>query len=406
MEEANFLLSYRLGEKAMDFQDVITDLKCFGSLVYTSTFSGNVFVYDSQEERQVDSFALAIAAHGTASEPGWMGSAMQCSAFDLRNDILVAGSQGGSMGAWRASSHEPVAVWSAHADHVAKAQYVTDEDVYSVAHDGYFRAYNLAHGQTTHSFVACTNPLTSLAVETPDIVYVGGFDGTVKQLDLRAKACAAVLRPSATDDSPIRALSLGPAPPLAPANGTAPAAAATATSAGGRAPQLLYVSHGRGEVKVWDLRFPRVFTSGFAGATDAVRSFALAPPAQGQGQGLVGGALGGRLLGGCDDGSIRVWNAVTGASTDVLGGFNDGVTCLEVVNGLIFAGGYDGQLRVFSLAEIDEAAGRRRAEKEAQDRLIEEEAERARALAKALKKKKDAARKKKETEKSRYQRRL
>jgi len=371
---------------------VVTDLKCAGSLVYASTLSGNVCVYDAQEERQVDSFALAAASVSSASEPGWLGSAMQCSSLDLRNDILVAGSQGGAMGAWRASSHEPIAVWSAHADSVSRVQFVTDEEVYSVSHDGYFRAYNLAHGQTTHSFVACTCPLTSLAVASPDTVFLGGLDGTVKLLDLRAKSCAAVLRPSASDDSPVRALTLGPAPAL---QGLPLPAAGAAPAAGSKLPMLLYVSHGHGELKAWDLRFPRVFAGGFGGAEYGIRSLTLAPSAQGP-----------RLLGGGDDGKIRLWDAHTGAAADVLGGFGDGVTCLQVAEGALYAGGYDGQLRVYSLAEVDEAAARRRAEKEAQLKLAEEEAERARALAKALRRKKVAAKKKKEAEQSRYQRRL
>lgn len=44
--------------------------------------------------------------------------------------------QSGLTSLWRGSSHEIAAVWRDHADTVTGCTWVTDEDVYTIGHDG------------------------------------------------------------------------------------------------------------------------------------------------------------------------------------------------------------------------------------------------------------------------------
>ena len=56
----------------------------------------------------------------------------------------------------------------------------------------------------------------------------------------------------------------------------------------------------------------------------------------------------GRIVTGCDDNSLRVWDITTGSCTQHLTGHTDGVPCVaQLADGRIVSGSQDKSLRVW-----------------------------------------------------------
>ncbi len=195
--------------------------------------------------------------------------------------------------------------------------------------------------------MACACPISAFAVEHPDSVFLGGWDGTVKRLDLRQRECAAILKPSEHDSNPIRCFALGTVPAaVAPAKPEAEGKKKKVPEAP-KDPVTLFVSHGMGEIKAWDLRNLKVSTGGFVGHSEVVTSMALSA---------------GRLFSAADDGVIRIFDASRGNHLETLRGHDQGITAMKIAaGGWLISGSYDQTIRQYSLVEIHDSISRRQA---------------------------------------------
>lgn len=306
---------------------------------------------------------------------------MPCTSLDIRDELLIAGSLTGNVGMWRCASHEPVAIWSDHRDKVTQLQFANDTTSYSTSHDGFFRARDLSHDFVVHSFSAGHSPLSSMAVVQSGVVCVGDWEGVVRQIDTRAKSCSLTLTPSNDNTSPIRALTAATAPPTAKQ-------LKSGELGDGSVKPILFVAHGDGHVLAWDLRFPRVCCDKYHHHSEPVNDMIVTTDT---------------LITCSDDSTIGIFNKGTGAHVDVLGGAQACLNKITLAGDHLLTGGFDGQIRMYSLNEVEQSAIRRKMEKEVREQLEKEEALRLKELAKKMKRK---TTKKKKVEENKYIRRM
>jgi len=329
----------------------------------------------------------SLAKRAAAPTKGSTKPFFQCTTIGVRNGLLAAGSAAGLTGLWQIDSPVDssvpgtgIALWADHMDKVNALEWVGDEMIYTVGDDGYFRARNLAADALVHSFSASASPISCMATRGPDVVYLGTLDGEVLQIDLRAESCVNIFKPTELEPSPIRCLLLSDVnvpresygdrrsalnqteaeqqqqqkPQTsskttvrstqrgsASTTGKKKATKPDPSAADFQQATVLYVSHGYGEIKAWDLRQPRVLLASFAGHSDPVCSMALSE---------------GMLITGGDNGRIRIYDAGRGNQVDVLSGHRAGITSIVAAGGMIYTGSYDKTVRQYSLADVQRAA--------------------------------------------------
>jgi hypothetical protein len=166
-----------------------------------------------------------------------------------------------------------------------------------------------------------------LALENPAVAWIGGWDGMVRRVNLELRCVTTVMRAAPDKDSPVRALALTPAPPLpkgrarkkkdgaAGAPGGGGSGGGGASSGSDDSQFILFVSHGTGDVKSWDLRAGKVLVDSYGGASDVVASMAVWNQ---------------RLYAAGDDRHVRVFDVHTGQLLESLSGHDNGVTCVCV----------------------------------------------------------------------------
>ena len=357
----------------MELNDVITGITSQDGFIYTSTIGGSISAYDIANRVQASSFTLTVPDQPVA---------MSCTAFDLKDEMIVAGSHNGNASMWNRTTHKPIAVWADHTEKITNVQFAAESTIYTTSHDGYFRVRDLAHDYLAHSLMITRSPINALAQTSASTLAFGDYDGHVRVVDLRAKSVTMTIMADGDIISPIHTLLSATAPPLKKGKGTA--------ESPGDARQLLYVAHGNGNVIAWDLRFPKVFCDRFHNTEEAVTTLALS---------------GGKLYSGGDDGTVMVSHATEGTHEDVLGGFSGWVGALHAGEGAVFAGDMTGQVRIYDPNEIASNIVRRNAEREAREEMEKENQARLRELAKKMKRKKGASKSGKSTA-EKYQKRV
>ena len=210
--------------------------------------------------------------------------------------------------------------WSDHRQRVSAIAWVVTPSlesglVYTSAHDGYFLVRDPARGgKVLHSFISCTCPLSAMIVESPNVVYVGSWDGQVKRIDLERKMVSLVLKANNIKESPIRCFALAPSP-LPPGKPKKKAAVDGEVVEESLPVFVLVIAHGLGEIKSWDMRTGKVHVEAYHGSGDVTNQM------------LVWNS---RLYSGGDDKVVRVFDVNTGQQLEILTGHEGGVMALAV----------------------------------------------------------------------------
>lgn len=138
-------------------------------------------------------------------------------ALFVAGTMIAVGSTDGKVGLWDLSSKKPILVNHDHTQKVSQIIMLEDKPLlYSTGHDGYLYVRDYKDDRLLHSFISCTCPLSAMAIDGPNIVYLGAWDGHVKRVDLNSRTCTQVMQADPHGDSPVRALLIVPAPPPPP----------------------------------------------------------------------------------------------------------------------------------------------------------------------------------------------
>jgi WD40 repeat protein len=337
--EEKFLYKYGSILFESDPQDVFTDMLVIDDKIHAVTYDARFYRADLQSDGTISSINLQdyyvkyceeqakaedddIATDGVnddakdSSKDQVSVNRLQMTCFDIDGSNVASGCGDGSTALWNYQAQKCVQTWT---DHTAKVSSVAllNNSIYSVANDGYFMVRNLEYDRIVHSFINCTCPLSSLAVQDPNTLLVGSWDGSIRLLDLRDRSCQFELRPR--DQSPVRCLALYE--------------------------DSLYCGHGSGSIKSWDLRTKGVLVEDFTGHTDVVNTLQVSRH---------------RLYSGSDDNTIRVFDTVKGTNLDALSGHTDGITSLQLCNDSLVSCGYDGSVREYRISAIESAVEHRK----------------------------------------------
>lgn len=331
MDEEGGNQGYKLGERIIIADSVVTGIQLNPSnknSLYSGTLSGVFCEYDFDKERRNDPYPIQRNNVMNAQD-----KVFACSAFDLHNDMKAAGSIDGSIGMWKLNRSEAVKVWDdSHESKVSAVKFFTDQDIFSCSYDGYFKARNVEADKVVHTFASCACPLTCMAIESMDSVYLGSWDGQVKRLDLRMKQVVSVMKPQEYGSEAIRCFALGPSP-APPANAAKKKGAASSAEA-----FVLYVSYGLGQIKAWDMRYPQVMVESYLGHTDVVNCLLYDDN---------------RLYSGSDDKTVRIFDCMTGRSLETLTGHTNGVTSIALQESYLLSSSYDKSVRQYDIRKIN-----------------------------------------------------
>mmetsp|Transcript_15678 Transcript_15678/g.28139 ORF Transcript_15678/g.28139 Transcript_15678/m.28139 type:complete len:390 (-) Transcript_15678:129-1298(-) len=337
-ETKKFDESYKFGrlltttEKKQTLATVFHD----GELLHYGTHQSNLTSLDISNVRQDGGHIKEISRmklinHNTYIVP---------SAMDTDRDHFYIGDDHGRVSLFARLSGQCIATDHDHSETVSAIKKV-DNQLYHTGHDGYFLVQDLEYNRIVHSWIATQCPLSSMIVknnnqDSENSVLVGSWDGSISQIDLRAKSCMRI----ENKNSPIRTMCLH------------------------EDGNILVGAHGLGHIRSWDLRkigavdgSSKLFDYGLAkGHSDAINCMVMVQD---------------KFYTGSDDQTVRMFDINKRKCLDRLQGHNTGVMNLCVSNGLLVASNYTSfrkyRLRDlgFALAHSEEMEQRKAGEEEA-----------------------------------------
>lgn len=354
---------FRQGEAISGARGVISAIKCdrTNGHVYLAAYTGELILFDFHSHREVWRRRVELD-----------GRPVQLTCVDIRHTKLALGGAQGETLIYDLEAFRVAQAWTDHTQRVSAIAWAGDAGlIYTTSHDGYFLVRDAdKKGKIVHSFITCTCPLSAMQVESPNVVYLGSWDGQVKKLDLEKKQVVLVMKANLTKESPIRCFALAPSPvPKKKKKGATEEAPVF----------ILVIAHGIGEIKSWDMRTGKVHVDSYQGCTDVVNAMTV---------------WNGKLYAAGDDRQVRMFDLNSGVCIESLSGHENGVTCLEVCgvtpivtqemldaqaelessrrgkkeraasapkqqqgvgNEILLTGGFDGQGRSYKIAAIDAA---------------------------------------------------
>jgi WD40 repeat protein len=294
---------FKVGEMISRTRGVVSAIKCDKSNghVYIGASTGEISLFDFNSGKEVWRRMITVE-----DRP------LQITCLDIRSTKLALGGAEGETVIYDLENFSVTQIWKDHRQRVSAIAWVGESPmshVYTTSHDGYFLVRDAEKkGKILHSFITCTCPLSAMQVESQNIVYIGSWDGQVKKLDLEKKQVVLVMKANVNKESPIRCFALAPSPAVKKTKKGA------ATS--GEAPVfILFISHGIGEIKSWDMRTGKVYVESYLGCNDVVNAMTV---------------WNGKLYAAGDDKYVRMFSISSGVLLESLSGHENGVTGLEI----------------------------------------------------------------------------
>lgn len=351
-----------------------------GAYLYTATLAGTIVKWDievtAKTDRQLDSFKCKRPASNVP---------LPLTTLKVREGKAFIGTERGETGIWDVAGpeHARVKFWTDHEKKVSAVLLQPKEALlYSIGHDGHFRARHVEHDKIVHGYTSCQCPLSSMVVAEDETILLGSWEGRVVRLDLRAKTVAQVLVANLTVESPIRAMTLAPLPlSLMPP----PKKKKNELEEADPRPEVLFVAHGIGGLLAWDFRVEKPLMELYVGNLDVVNDVMV------QNDFLYSGG---------DDCKVHVFDVAKGHMLHTLTGHTNGVSAMHLFKDQVVTGSFDRSIRVHSKPELELNISNSRLEKEEKKkRLYEEwlaqELEKNQAAKKGKKKKGSKGKKKK-----------
>lgn len=290
---------FKVGEVIGECRGSVTSVRCdrTNGHVYIGSYTGEIILFDFNTHREVWRKLVEVD-----------GRPLPIACLDIRTTLLALGGSDGTTVIFDLETFIVTQVWCDHKQRVSAIAWVGTETkhVYTTSHDGYFLVRDAdKKGKILHSFITCTCPLSAMQVESPNIVYIGSWDGQVKKLDLERKQVVLVMKANLTRESPIRCFALA----LSPATKKKKNAAEEAPV------YILFIAHGIGEIKSWDMRTGKVHVESYQGCNDVVNSMTT---------------WNGKLYAAGDDKFVRMFDINSGVCLESLSGHVNGVTSVAI----------------------------------------------------------------------------
>lgn len=325
-------VEYKQGQQIFELNDSVSAVQFHGDLLYAATYYGEVLVLDPQSGEPVDRFVCTVG-----------GQPLPIACFDVAARFVVVGSLDGTVALFDMETKQVTHVWQDHKEKVSQVQIFEHKNlVYSTGHDGYFYIRNYEFDKLVHSFISCTCPLSSFATEGTDVVYLGAWDGHVKKVELKARTCVQIVTADPNENSPVRALAIAPQPPPPP-----PLAEKKVKGKKGKPkydplapPMVLFVAHGIGKIKSWDLAEDRLLVDCYQGHADIVNCLRVHRNV---------------LYTAGEDCSIRLYDILKGSCLEVLHGHGNGITGLACHKEQLATASFDRTIREYNISAIEQA---------------------------------------------------
>jgi hypothetical protein len=394
--QSNQDFAYKHGHTLAQSESIISALTCDENMAYLGMYDGTVHSYRIDEEEKheqayvlqdatgdrfnqlsaMDVVTVAARATTTTTTPSQSDDDMYFTAEVKTTEpgieeaaattteaqrFIAAGRNDGQVGLWSSLNGETELVESWHDSHTEKVAALKLVDnaayIYSVGHDGYFRVRSTESRELVHSFINCTCALSCMQVDpvNSQSVWMGSWDGNIRQLDLRQSKVANVLRASNDSESPVRALCLVP-------NVTVSLKKKKKKQGDNHnnnnnqasSDYILVVAHGIGQLQSWDTRnLSKPLIDVYQGHTDVINDV---------------GVCNNYLYSVGDDRKVCMFDLHTGNLADTLTGHQNGIRQVGFGNNALITTSYDRTVKKYGIPAIENAIAMRllREEEEAQ----------------------------------------
>lgn len=353
------------GERLFRFDQALTCVKVSNGLAYFGASSGDVIVVQLADRRVVDRFQIF---------DGSQRLSLTC--MDIYNDRIAFGCLDGSIAIYDQTTKQKYYVWKSHQQKVTAIKFIdvdhnnitwdfgeekakagedessehsqeaepapvankkaneppftTNIQLYTTSLDGYFLVHDCKKAQVIHSFSVCSCPVSSMAVESPGLVYLGSWDGQIRKLDLNKREVELVITCNKNKESSVRALCLAPSLNTAKSKKKDPNADQRCF--------LVYCAHGVGEFKCWDMRSGLLTMDSCLAHADVINQMVLHH---------------GKIYAAADDRTIRMLDARSGVCIETLQGHEHSVVAMDIHNEELVTCGLDRSARLYKIPSIE-----------------------------------------------------